>query len=68
MAATMARQGGQVPLEQSDMSLGLNKAEMAEEGFSPAPTKETKYHMKKPHAKVREEKTWDVEFPGHNEV
>jgi len=34
MSATMARQGGRVQLEQSDMSQALNMAKMAKEGFS----------------------------------
>jgi hypothetical protein len=34
MSATMARQGGRVQLEQSDMRLALIMAKMAKEGFS----------------------------------
>jgi len=33
MSATMARQGGRVQLEQSDLRLALNMAKMAKEGF-----------------------------------
>ena len=33
MSATMARQGGRVQLEQSDMCLALNMTKMAKEGF-----------------------------------
>jgi hypothetical protein len=33
MFATMARQGGRVQLEQSDMCLPLNMAKMAKQGF-----------------------------------
>jgi len=36
MSATMARQGSQVQLEQSDMGLALNMAKMATGGFSHA--------------------------------
>jgi len=36
MSATMARQGDRVQLEQSDMSLTLDMAKMAKEGFSRA--------------------------------
>jgi hypothetical protein len=68
MSATMARQGGPVQLEQYDMHLALNKAKMANGGFSRAVVKETQYLIKKPRAKVREEKMWGVEFPGHNKV
>jgi hypothetical protein len=52
----MARQGGSVQLEQSDMRLALNIAKMAKGGFSHAAVEETQYLIKKPRAKVREEK------------
>jgi len=68
MSATMARQGGRVQLEQSDMRLALNMAKMAKEGFSHAPIEERKYLIKKPRAEVQEEKKRGVEFPGHNKV
>jgi hypothetical protein len=68
MSATMARQGGRVQLEQSDMRLALNMAKMAKEGFSRAAIEETKYLIKKPRTKVREEKKRGVEFPGHIKV
>ena len=68
MSATMARQGGRVQLEQSDMRLALNMAKMAKGGFSRAAVEETQYVIKKPRAGVREEKKWGVEFPGHNKV
>ena len=68
MSATMARQGGRVQLEQSDMRLALNMAKMAKEGFSRAATEKTKYLIKKPRAEVREEKKRGVEFPGHKKV
>jgi hypothetical protein len=41
MPATMARQGGQVQLKQSDMHLALNMAKMAKGGFSRAAIEET---------------------------
>jgi len=56
MSATMARQGGRVQLEQSDMCLALNMANMAKGGFSHATIEETQQLMKKPHAEVRKEK------------
>jgi len=43
MSATMARQGGRVQLEQSNMCLALNMAKMAKEGFLRTTTEETKY-------------------------
>jgi hypothetical protein len=64
----MARQGGWVQLEQSDMHLALNMAKMAKEGFSRAAIEETKYLIKKLPAEVREEKNRGVEFPGHKMV
>jgi len=68
MSATMARQGGQVQLEQSDMRLALNMANMANRGFSHAATEETQQLIKKPRAKVREKKKRGVEFPGQNKM
>jgi len=68
MSATMARQGGRVQLEQSDMRLALNMAKMAKEGFLRAAIEETKYLIKKPRAEVREESKQGVEFPGHKKV
>jgi len=68
MSATMARQGGRVQLEQSDMRLALNMAKMAKEGFSRAAIEETKYLIKKPRAEVRQEKKRGVESPGHKTV
>jgi hypothetical protein len=68
MSATMARQGGCVQLEQSDMRLALNMAKLAKEGFSHAAIEETKYLINKPHAKVQEVKKRGVEFPGHKKV
>jgi hypothetical protein len=64
----MAKQGGRVQLEQSDMRLALNMAKMAKEGFSRAAIDKTKYLIKKPRAEVREEKKRGVEFPGHKKV
>ena len=68
MSATMARQGGRVQLEQSNMRLALNKAKIAKEGFSGTAIQQTKILMKKPCAEVRDEKKRGVEFPGHQDV
>jgi len=65
MSATMARQGGRVQLEQSDIRLALNMAKMAKEAFWRAAIEEMKYLIMKPRAEVREEKKRGVEFPGH---
>jgi hypothetical protein len=68
MSATMARQGGQVQLEQSDMRQALNIANIAKEDFSRTVIKETKYLCKKPHTKVREEKKQGIDSPGNRQV
>jgi len=46
MSATMARQGGRVQLEQSDMCLALNMAKLAKGGFSLAAIEETQQLIK----------------------
>jgi len=68
MSATMARQGGRVQLDHSNMRLALNMAKMAKEGFSRAAIEETKYLIKVPRAEVREEKMRGVGFPRHKKV
>jgi hypothetical protein len=68
MSATMARQGGRVQLEQSDMRLALNMAKLAKGGCSRATVEESQYLIKEPCAEVRDEKKQGVEFPGHNKV
>jgi len=68
MSATMARQGGRVQLEQSDMPLALKMAKTAKGGFSRAAIEETQQLIKKPRAEVREEKKRGVQFPRHNKV
>jgi len=68
MSATMARQGGQVQLEQSDMCLALNMAKMAKEEISHYTIEETQWLINKPRTKVDEEKKQGVEFPGHIKV
>jgi len=68
MSATMARQGGWVQLEQSDMRFALNMAKMAKGGFSCATLEEMQQLIKKPRAEVREEKKGGVEFPGQKKI
>jgi hypothetical protein len=46
MSATIARQGGWVQLEQSNMRLALKMAKMAQGEFTPTAMKETQYLMK----------------------
>jgi hypothetical protein len=64
----MARQGGRLQLEQSNMLLALNMVKMAKGGFSRATIQETQQLIKKPRAEVREEKKRGVEFPRHQKV
>jgi len=61
----MARQGGRVQLEQSDMRLASNMAKMPKIVFSRAAIEETIHLIKKPSAEVRAEKKRGVELPGH---
>jgi len=68
MSATMARQGGCVQLEQSDMRLALSMAKMAKGWFSLTAIEEKQYLIKKPRAEVQEEKKRGVEFPGPKKV
>jgi hypothetical protein len=68
MSATMARQGGRVQLEQSDMRLALKVDKMAKCRFSRAVVEETQYLIKKPRVKVQQVKKRGVELPGHNKV
>jgi len=64
----MARQGGRVQLEQSDMLLALNMAKLGKEGFLCGTVEETKQPIKKPRAEVREEQKRGVVSPGHTKV
>jgi len=68
MSATMARQGGWVQLEQSDMHLALNMAKMAQGGFSRAAIEETQQLVRNPSTEVQEEKKRGVVFAGHKMV
>jgi len=68
MSATMARQGGRVQLEQSDMHLTLNMAKIANRGFACAMIDKTQHLIKKPRTEVKDEKTWGVELPRHRKV
>jgi hypothetical protein len=56
MSAMMARQGGRIQQEESDMRLPLNMAKMAKGGLSHAAIEETQYLFKKPRTEVGEEK------------
>jgi hypothetical protein len=64
----MARQGGWVQLEQYDMCLALNMAEMAKGGFSCAAIVQLQQLINIPYAEVGEEKNRGVESAGRNKV
>jgi len=64
----MARQGGRVQLEQSNMRLALNMAEMAKEGVLRAGIEETQQLIEKPCTEVKEQTKRSVVFPGHTKV
>ena len=68
MSATMAREGGSVQLEKSDMCLTLNMAKLAKGGCSHAAIEETKYLSKKALPEDQEEKICGIQFPGHKMV
>jgi len=68
MSATMARQGGRVQLEQSDMRLALNLDKVTKGDLSRTAMKQTQHLIKKPRAEVCEEKMRGNEFPGHKTV
>jgi len=62
MSAAFARQGGRVLLDQSDKGLALNMAKIAKGGFQCAATEDKQFLIKKPCAKLREEKKKWVDF------
>jgi len=64
----MAREGGRVQLEQSDMCLALKIAKMAKGGCSRASIQERQYQITKRQTEAREVKKWRLESPCHNTV
>jgi len=60
----MSRQGGQVQLQQSDMSLALNMAKMAKGGFSCAMIEETQYLIKNLTPKSKKRRIRELSFLG----
>jgi len=64
----MASQGGQVPVEQSDMGLALNMATLAKEGFSRTARDKTQQQIMKLRGDVSEEMMRGVVFLGLNKV
>jgi len=63
MSATMARQGGQVQLEQSDIHLALNMAKMAKAGFLCTTIEEMQYLLKNLALKSEKRRSWELCFP-----
>jgi len=68
MSANMARQGGRVQLEQSNMRHSCSMAKMARGEISIAAIEETHCLINNPRNEVRDEKKQGVEFPGHRMV
>jgi len=68
MSGTMARQGGHVQLDQSNMRLALNMAKMAKWGFARAAIEQTQQLIKNPSTEVQEEEKQGVQFPGPRTV
>jgi len=68
MFATLARQGGRVHLEQSDIHLALNLAKMPERQFSCGAIEETQQLITKHPTQVQERMKREVEFPCHHKV
>ena len=68
MSTTMARPGGQVQPEQSDLHLALNMATIHQGGFLHATKEEMQYRIKTPCTEVPEEKKHGVVFPGQGEA
>jgi hypothetical protein len=66
MSATMARQGGWVQLEQSNMHLALNMAKIAKGGFSQTAIEEMQQQIKNPWAKVQEQQMHSIMLAQHN--
>jgi hypothetical protein len=60
----MARQGGQVQLEPSDMHLTLYMENMDKGRFPCATIEETQYLVKIPQTYILAENKWGVEFHG----
>jgi len=65
MSTTMARQGGLVQLEQSNMRLALNMVKIAKGEFSSSIKEETLHLIKKPYREDWGQKMQGVEFPGY---
>jgi hypothetical protein len=64
----MARQRVNVQLEQSDMSLALTMAKIANRGFSCTAIGEMQNLITKTRTNVRNKKKQGVQFPGHKQV
>ena len=67
MLATMARQGGRLQQEQSNVHPAWNMAKIAKCRLQRA-AMEPQVLISKPHAEVQEETMRGVAFPGHNRV
>jgi hypothetical protein len=68
MPLTMALQGGQVQLEQSDKYLALNIAKMAIGWYSQAAREKTQLLLTTPGSNFGEKEKQLIKFPWHNMV
>jgi len=68
MSASIARSGGRVQLEQSNMRLALNIATMAKGGLLGTAIEKTQTMINKPRTEVRDVMKWGVQFPGHRQL
>jgi hypothetical protein len=68
MSAMMARPGGRVPLEQSNIRLAFNMAKLGKGGCSRAAVQVTQSVFKITCTEVRAEKKRGVQFPGQIKV
>jgi hypothetical protein len=58
MSATLARQEGQLQLEQSNRHLAMNTAKTAKRGFLHVAMEKMQYLINNLHTKVQQERMW----------
>jgi len=68
MSATLARQGGRIQLEQSNMLLAWNMAKLGDGGFLYTAMEEIQYLITRPHGEAQEVRKGGVKSPGHGEM
>jgi hypothetical protein len=68
MSITMARHGGQILLDQSDMRLSLNMAKLAQDRNLHSTIEEARYLIEKAHTEASDETMCGVMFCGLTKV